>query len=58
MNINTFNTICDDFKNTKVDSIDYIGFIHTLLYVYLRENYRTDDSECTTDMYTSLVDFC
>lgn len=70
MSIKQFNDICNDFHGVNINDIDYIGFIHTLLYTYIensifdefcnRETVEVPQSMLigTDELYSSLVDFC
>ena len=72
MSIKQFNSICNDFHGITVNDVNYIGFMHTLLYTYV-ENSIFDEFcnreretikllknfELDVDeLYNSLVDFC
>lgn len=56
MSVKQFNAICTDFHGITVHDIDYIGFMHTLLYAYI-ENSVFDETKID-ELYNSLVDFC
>ena len=55
LTLTQFNEICNDFIDTKVNTIDYIGFIHTLIYTMVSNNVADDND--IDDIYTSIVDF-
>lgn len=51
LTLEQFNQICDDFIDTKVNTIDYIGFLHTLVYVGLSNVIGDNDTDKFDDMY-------
>jgi hypothetical protein len=55
--LNQFNELCNDFIDTKINTIDYIGFLHSLLYSALTNYYGTDDNEQFENDYNDLIDF-
>ena len=70
ISIKQFNAICNDFHGITINDVNYIGFMHTLLYTYveniifdefcnretvnLQKSFETDVDK----LYNSLVDFC
>lgn len=51
MSINDFIAICNDFTGVSVNNIDYIGFLHTIIYKYIDTNFTGLSYDEKLDLY-------